>query len=145
MVAAKAARPALARTSGEPRAIDLAGEPIKPTHIRDTQNPQAPIRAALIGSARCEAVGVRTHGSAPVLALCRALVGAGLDPRRALHAYRGEILCLRVPAIGAAAQIEPSPRGVGFIRLPRVRGGSLVRQNVPAVVHQQGTSDGGTP
>ena len=42
---------------------------------------------------------------APVLALCRALVTAGQDPNRPLHAYRGDVLCLCVHSIGEGARL----------------------------------------
>ena len=41
---------------------------------------QAPIRATLIGSNRCEAEGLSARGYAPVLDLCRELVAAGYNP-----------------------------------------------------------------
>jgi hypothetical protein len=34
------------------------------------------------------------RGHAPVLGLCRALLAAGYDPRRPLHAYRGDTVAL---------------------------------------------------
>ena len=60
---------------------------------------QVPIRAELIGSDRCEAEGITVRATAPVLALCR------------------------------AAELEPSPRGVGFVRRPAVRGSSPIGEN----------------
>jgi hypothetical protein len=90
---------------------------------------QAPIRAELIGADHCSALGITATGYAPVLALCRLLIEAGHDPATPLEAWRGDTLCLRVRAIGEAAQLEPSPRGIGFVRRPGVRGGSPVRQN----------------
>ena len=45
-----------------------------------SRSPQAvPFRAELIGSDCCAAAGVTARGSAPVLALCRILIGAGHD------------------------------------------------------------------
>src|SRR5215469_15190759 len=78
-------------------------------------------RAELIGSA-CSALGITARGTTPVLALCRLLVEAGHDPATPLEAWRGSTLCLRIRRIGEAAQLEPSPRGVGFVRRPGVRG-----------------------
>jgi hypothetical protein len=85
-----------------------------------------PIRATLVGSDRCEALGITGCGYTPLLALCRALVAAGHDPRRPLHAYRGDVLVLNVRSIGEAGKLsvredrtgprfvpwEPFPRGV---------------------------------
>jgi hypothetical protein len=62
---------------------------------------QAPISALLIGSDRCTAEGITARGASPVLALCRKLLVAGIDPARPLHAYRGEVLCLIIRSIGA--------------------------------------------
>jgi hypothetical protein len=75
-----------------------------------------PIRAALIGSDRCEAEGISVCAAAPVLALCRKLVAAGHDPRRPLHAYRGNVLALRVRSIGEGAELAIAGDGVGFRR-----------------------------
>ena len=54
------------------------------TDLRDADT--VPIYATLTGANRCEALGIIRRGSAPLLALCRALVAAGHDPRRPLHA-----------------------------------------------------------
>jgi hypothetical protein len=83
---------------------------------------QTVIRAELISSDRCSALGIVARSTTPVLALCRRLVEAGRDPATPLEAWRGPILCLRIRRIGEAAQLEPSPRGVGFVCCPGVRG-----------------------
>ena len=75
-----------------------------------------PIRAALIGSDRCEADGISVRAAAPVLALCRKLVTVGHDPERPLHAYRDNVLALRVRSIGEGAQLAIAGDGVGFRR-----------------------------
>jgi hypothetical protein len=66
---------------------------------------QAPIRAELIGSDRCEAGRYTARGSAPVFALCRRLLAAGFDPGQPLHAYRGDVLSLVVRTIGEGATL----------------------------------------
>src|SRR5215467_3726621 len=66
---------------------------------------QIPINATLAGSGCCEALGITARGRAPVLDLCRALVAAGHNPRRPLHAYRGDVLALKVRSIGEGAKI----------------------------------------
>jgi hypothetical protein len=95
-----------------------------------------PIRATLLGSNRCEALGFTGRGHSPVFALCRALVAAGHDPRRSLHAYRGEVLALKVPSIGEGARLtvredragprfvswEPFPRWVGACAREKAEG-----------------------
>jgi hypothetical protein len=75
-----------------------------------------PIRAALIGSDCCGAEGITVRAAAPVLALCRKLASAGHDPRRPLHAYRGDVLALRVRSIGEGAQLAVAGDGIGFRR-----------------------------
>ena len=57
------------------------------------------IRADLIGSDTCIALGLTINSSSPVLALCRALVESGHDTAIALDGYRGDVLCLRVRSI----------------------------------------------
>jgi len=73
---------------------------------------RAPLRAELIGSRRCSAVGITATGNAPVLTLCRRLIE---------EAYRGTTLCLRVRSIGEGARLtvhegDGRPR---FVRLTR--------------------------
>jgi hypothetical protein len=73
-----------------------------------------PIRAELIGSEYCSALGLAIESATPVLALCQQLIEAGHDPATPLNAYRGETLCLRVRSIGEAAQLEVDGHGCGF-------------------------------
>jgi len=82
---------------------------------------QTAIRAELISSTSCTAVGITVVDHAPVLALCRALVTAGQDPNRPLHAYRGDVLCLRVRSIGQAARFTVEDDRHGRPRLRRRR------------------------
>ena len=63
------------------------------------------IRAELIGSSTCSAAGRTAVGPAPVLALCRQLVAAGMAPDYGLEVYRGDQLALRVRSIGNAAKL----------------------------------------
>ena len=77
-----------------------------------------PIEAELIGSNECRARdrarGITVHSSSSVLALCRALVGAGYDPGRPLHVYRGTTLALKVRSIGEGARLRVSSSGTGL-------------------------------
>jgi hypothetical protein len=105
------------------------------TLARSTQSaPQAiPLRAALSGK-HCVAEGIYARGSAPILALCRALIAAGHDPDRALHVYRGSTPAVVVGAIGKAAKltVEDDSRGRPRFRRWRDRTGGTaphVRQN----------------
>ena len=82
---------------------------------------QTAIRAELIGSDCCSALGMTGRSSAPVLALCRALVTAGQNPNRPLHAYRGDVLCLCVRSIGEGARLTIEDDRYGRPRLRRWR------------------------
>jgi hypothetical protein len=82
---------------------------------------QTAICAELIGSDCCSALGITARSKAPVLALCRSLIKAGQDPIRPLHAYRGDVLCLRVRSIGQAAQLTAEDDRHGRPRLRRWR------------------------
>jgi hypothetical protein len=75
---------------------------------------QESIRAELVGSTVCTAVGLRVDTSSPVLAMCRRLIEAGYDPTTRLKAYRGGILCLVVRSIGEGAKLEINGQGAGF-------------------------------
>jgi hypothetical protein len=82
------------------------------------------IRAELKGSNCCEALGVTARGHAPVLDLCRALVAAGHDPHRPLHAYRGDVLALKIRSIAEGAKLtvrddRAGPRFAPWEPLPR--------------------------
>jgi hypothetical protein len=79
---------------GVPELTQLGGTGTRGNSL-PTRNTQA-IFAELIGSNTCTAAGITVVDHAPVLALCRALVADGQDPDRPLHAYRGDVLCLRV-------------------------------------------------
>jgi hypothetical protein len=77
-----------------------------------------PIEAELVGSGECRARdrarGIIVRSSSPVLAMCRALVGAGYNPARALHVYRGNTLALKMCSIGEGARLRVSSSGTGF-------------------------------
>jgi hypothetical protein len=87
-------------------------------------NAQIPIHATLKGSNCCQGQGITARGCAPVLDLCRALVKAGHDPRRPLHAYCGDVLALKVRSIGEGARLtvredRAGPRFVAWEPFPR--------------------------
>jgi hypothetical protein len=104
---------------GVPELTQLGGTVIRGNSL-PTKHAQA-IFAELIGSNSCTAAGITVVDRAPVLALCRALVTAGQDPNRPLHAYRGDVLCLRVHSIGQAAQLTVEDDRRGSPRLRRWR------------------------
>jgi hypothetical protein len=90
---------------------------------------QVALRAELFGSTAATAADLTATGTAPVLALCRQLLAAGLDPDRALEVYRGAVLALRVRSIGEAAGLEINSKASGFICHRAVRPASKVRSN----------------
>src|SRR5215831_12841773 len=90
---------------------------------------QTAIRADLIGSDRCSALGIYARGMTPVLALCRLLVEAGHDPATPLEVWRGYILCLRIRSIDDGAALRIGTHGVGFERLPECTAASPMRQS----------------
>ena len=91
--------------------VQIAGKPNPIVAI--TVEAQA-IFAELIGSNTCTAAGITVVDHAAVLALCRALVTAG-------HAYRGDVLCLRVRSIGEGARLTIEDDRHGRPRLRRWR------------------------
>ena len=97
-----------------------------------THEPAQPIPAQLSGSDTCTAVGRTAHGSTPVLAMCRELMAAGLNPDSALIVYRKGILALKVRSIAEGAGLEVTAKGVGFVSCA-VRAASPVRLNAPGV------------
>ena len=108
------------QNSGDTRKTD--GKRDSNNHV--TLGAQTPIHATLIGSNCCEALGITARGYAPVLELCRALVKAGHDSRRPLHAYRGDVLALEVRSIGEGARLavredRAGPRFVAWEPFPR--------------------------
>jgi hypothetical protein len=111
---------------GVPELTQLGGAGVRGNSL-PIKNTQA-VCAELIDSDRCSALEMTARGTTPVLALCRLLIKAGLDPATPLEAWRGSTLCLRIRRIGEAAQLEPSPRGVGFVCRPGVRAWSPIAQ-----------------
>lgn len=88
---------------------------------KHSTQPCWPIRAALVGSQHCSALGIAAHSYAPVLNLCKLLVDTGINPATALHVYRGDMLCLIVRSIGTGARLEINAKGTGFIGRRAVR------------------------
>ena len=100
------------------------------------------IRAERRGSTTCTSDNVVVHGDAPILALCRQLLAAGLNPDQALEVFRGSTLAVRVRSIGEAAALEINAKGSGFVPRP-VRTASPMRQttlNAPEARSSASTS-----
>ena len=71
------------------------------------------LRAELRGSTWCSIGDVVATGNTPVLALCRQLLAAGVDPDQALEVFRNGTLALRVRSIGDAARLTVKTGGNG--------------------------------
>jgi hypothetical protein len=118
----EARSPVAGETRGALKSDGLGRHVVSPTSL--SQNFKQAIRAELIGSNACSALGITARGHAPVLALCQLLIEAGHDPNRPLLAYRGDTLCLRVRSIaeGAALAVEDDRRGTPRFRRRRALG-----------------------
>jgi hypothetical protein len=94
------------------------------------------IRAELVGSDTCIAAGEIARGAAPVLAMCRQLIGAGHDPNLSLRAYRGDVLCITVRTIGEGAALTVAE---GSRDTPRFRRWKpmLYREGSPRIARQE--------
>jgi hypothetical protein len=90
------------------------------------------LRAELIGSDTATACNLTVRSPAPVLELSRKLVEVGLAPTPPLYAYRAEMLCIVVRAIGEAAGLRVATHGVGFEPLLECTAGPPVRPKHPA-------------
>jgi hypothetical protein len=77
------------------------------------------IRAEIVGDDTAVALGVTAHAPAPVLKLCTLLIEAGHDPAMPLHAYRGDMLCLKVRSIGEGARLECNHTGFRLTEVAR--------------------------
>jgi hypothetical protein len=136
-------RAAPAETATDPRNAGALGCATSESHSSSIAPPQndrkshsstALIKAELIGSDRCSALGLTATGHSPVFKLCRALVEAGCDPASALEAYRDDKLSIRVRSIGEGARLTVEDDRHGKPRLRQRKGargcgaGSSVRQ-----------------
>jgi hypothetical protein len=97
-----------------------------------TPRPITAIRAELYRSDVCAAAGLVSRGTTPILNLCRRLVAAGHDPATPLEAWRGDVLALRVRAIGEGAALEINSPGTEFVAFRELRAASPVRSQAPA-------------
>ena len=95
-----------------------------------------PIEAELFGSNECRYRGITTRGSAPVLALCRALNDAAYDPSRPLHVYRDKTLVLMARSIGDGAKLTVRDSSTGRPKFRKMTPQEWARAQVwrPALV-----------
>jgi hypothetical protein len=126
MGARKAAPPRPRRALGAKGNVSIADRTSSIANPSSQSSQATSIRAELIASNCCSAHGIAAYCSAPALALCRKLVEAGYNPRMPLEVWRRNTLALTMRSIGEGAKLEASPRGVGFVHRPNVRGGAQV-------------------
>jgi hypothetical protein len=62
------------------------------------------ISARIIGSDRCEALGITVRSATPIMAMCRRLLSVGHDPASSLRVYHGNTLALTVSSIDWGAK-----------------------------------------
>lgn len=79
------------------------------------------LRAEIFGSDRCTAEGISVRGYSPELGLCRALIAAGYNSQRPLHAYRNGNFALVVRSIGEGSRLTVEDDRHGRPRLRRWR------------------------
>ena len=140
-VASKKAAPPTPQQRWGARAHVSIADRTSPIAKPPSQPPQAAVvRAALIGSDHCSAIGITATGHAPVLELCRTLLAAGHDPDRPLHVYRGEVLALAVRSIGEGARLRVASHGVGFECLSERTGRPPARENGAAGTRLSGSA-----
>ena len=84
------------------------------------------IRAELIGDNECRAAGLVVRSTTPVLAMCRQLIAAGIDPATPLECNRGTTLAITVASIGQGAGLEINGHGTGFRPISEGGAASLV-------------------
>ena len=115
----RAAHPLSELPSANPFAEDARNPEIEQNSCKEHRLAQ--IAARLTGSHRCEALGIVATGHAPVLALCRQLLAAGIDPDAELVVYRNGVLSLRIQSIRTATRltIEDGETGIPRFRLIR--------------------------
>jgi hypothetical protein len=130
------AGPASVGTEVEARKVVGTDERDRQPSSPPPSNSQA-IRAELAGSSRCTAAGISTSGSTPVLALCRQLLAAGVDPDLALEVYRQGILALRVRSLRGGAALKINGKGTDFIAAKAVDTASPISFSAPALTPGQ--------
>ena len=113
MLAKTSAGPAPAAAECKARTNDQLGGKVGLV-ATPSRKPSQVVRAELVGSDRCLAAGYVTRGTAPVLAMCRKLVAAGINPAASLECYRGTTLAITVASIGQGAGLKLNGHGSGF-------------------------------
>jgi hypothetical protein len=81
----------------------------------------------LSGANTCTSADITASSTTPVLALCRQLLAAGIDPDRAMEVYRNGTLALRIRSIGEAAELTVKDDNRGTPRFLPYRPGPAAR------------------
>ena len=113
MLAQNSGGPAAAAAECKARTNDQLGGKVGLV-ATPSRKPSQVVRAELVGSDRCLAAGYVTRGTTPVLAMCRKLVAAGINPAASLECYRGATLAITVASIGQGAGLKLNGHGSGF-------------------------------
>jgi hypothetical protein len=118
----KAKRPQHRGNDEEALALDGIADHVGTTATRAAQAVQV-VRAELIDSDVCTALGIRTRGFAPVLGLCRLLLKAGINPAAQVEAWRGKTLCISITSVayGSALAVDDGRNGTPRFRRWRRR------------------------
>ena len=132
MLAKTSAGPAPAAAECKARTNDQLGGKVGLV-ATPSRKPSQVVRAELVGSDRCLAAGYVTRGTTPVLAMCRKLVAAGINPAASLECYRGTTLAITVASIGQGAGLEINGHGTGFRALRKGGAASPIRKFREAV------------
>ena len=132
MLARKLEGPAPAAAECKARTNDQLGGKVGLV-ATPSRKPSQVVRAELVGSDRCLAAGYVTRGTTPVLAMCRKLVAAGINPAASLECYRGTTLAITAASIGQGAGLEINGHGTGFRALRKGGAASPIRKFREAV------------
>jgi hypothetical protein len=92
----------------EARKVVVSGKRDDQSSKHSLSQAQDTLRAELAGDSFCSIGDIVASGRTPVLALCRSLLAAGLDPDAALHVFRGATLALKVRSIREGAVLTVS-------------------------------------
>jgi len=120
-----------ARTDGDQRGLrvtdhSLAARSVASRTPKANNQQDCCIVAELIGDNECRAAGLVVRSTTPVLAMCRKLVTAGIDPATPLECYRGTTLAITVASIAQGAGLEINGHGTGFRPISEGGAASLV-------------------
>jgi hypothetical protein len=104
-------------------------KPIRPPTDNFKPIARLPLHAELAWSDTCICAGITVRTYAPVLAMCRQLLAAGLDPDQAMEVWRAGTLALRVRSIGEAAELEIGDDPPRFRRRAKPVAATHIAQN----------------